>query len=77
MVKKKIENESKEEKFKRIAASRANKILDDLRLLGNCSNKRLYNYSDVEVSKIFSAIEKEVKIAKLMFENKKRKRIEL
>jgi len=59
MVKEKIENETKEQKFRRIASARANRILDDLRLLGNCSNKSAYGYSEAEVKKIFSTIEKE------------------
>ena len=77
MVKEKVENETKEQKFRRIASTRANRILDDLRLLGNCSNKSSYGYSEAEVNKIFSIIEKEVKRVKLMFENSKRRKIEL
>jgi len=77
MVKERVENETKEQKFRRIASARANRILDDLRLLGNCSNKSAYGYSDTEVNKIFSIIEKETKRVKLMFENNKRRKIEL
>ena len=77
MVKKKIANETKEEKFKRIASARANRILNDLRLLGNCSNKGVYNYNETDVNIIFCAIEKEIKRIKLMFEDNKRRRIEL
>jgi len=77
MVKEKIENETKEQKFRRIASARANRILDDLRLLGNCSNKSAYSYSENEVNKIFRTIEKEIKRVKLMFDNKKKNRIEL
>jgi len=77
MVKEKVQNETKEQKFRRIASARANRILDDLRLLGNCSNKSAYSYSDAEVNKIFSIIEKEMKRVRLMFENNKRRKIEL
>jgi len=77
MVKEKVEDETKEQKFRRIASARANRILDDLRLLGNCSNKSVYGYSDAEVNKIFSIIEKETKRVKLMFENNRRRKIEL
>lgn len=77
MVKEKIENETKEEKFKRIAILRANRILDDLRLLSNCSNRSIYHYTNEEVYKIFNVLEKEMKRAKIMFEEKKRKKIEL
>lgn len=77
MVKMKIDNESKEQKFKRIATARANRILEDLRLLGNCSNTSSYIYSEEEVKKIFNAVDGEIRKVKIMFENKKRKKIEL
>jgi hypothetical protein len=77
MVKQKIYNESKDEKFKRIATTRANRILDNIRLLGNCSNKRIYKYSDEDVNKIFNIIDKELKRTKLLFQKKKRQRIDL
>lgn len=59
--------ESKRERFVRIAESRTNRILDQLKLLGNCANKHNYEYTDEDVRKIFSAIEKEVKNAKGRF----------
>lgn len=59
--------ESKRERFVRIAESRTNRILDQLKLLGNCANKHNYDYTDEDVKKIFSAIEKEVKAAKGKF----------
>jgi len=77
MVKIKIENESKREKFKRIASSRANRILDDLRLLGNCSNISSYDYTEEDIKKIFNTIDLEYRRVKLMFETKKRRKIQL
>lgn len=53
--------ETKHERFQRIATNRTNRIIDQLRLLGNCSNRSNYEYTDEEVKKIFSAIEAEVK----------------
>lgn len=61
-------NESKNEKFVRIAEARTNKIIDMIRLLGNCSNTSTYDYSKEDVKKIFSAIEGELKIAKAKFD---------
>ena len=58
---------NKKANFKRIAEARTNKILDMLRLLGNCSSKSNYEYTDEDVKKIFNAIEKEVKNAKNKF----------
>ena len=60
--------ESKKDKFVRIAEARTNKIIDMIRLLGNCSNKASYEYSKEDVRKIFTAIENELKAAKAKFE---------
>lgn len=59
--------ENKRERFVRIAEARTNKILDMLRLLGNCSNKSNYDYTDEDVKQIFAAIDKEVKAARNAF----------
>jgi len=59
--------ESKNEKFVRIAENRTNKIIDMIRLLGNCSNKAVYEYSEQEIYKIFTTIENELKTAKSKF----------
>lgn len=59
--------ETKRQRFVRIAENRTNKILDMLRLLGNCSNKSNYDYTEDDVKKIFSAIEKETKNARNAF----------
>lgn len=60
--------ETKNEKFVRIAESRTNKIIDTIKLLGNCSNKAVYEYDKEDVKKIFTAIENEIKIARTKFE---------
>ena len=67
MVKLRVEGETKEAKFKRIAAARTRRILRDLRLLGNCSNTSTYSYDVKDVNTIFSTIEKEVKRVKSLF----------
>ena len=59
--------ETKRECFVRLAETRTNKILDMLRLLGNCSVKSNYDYTEEDVKKIFGAIEKEVKNTKNRF----------
>jgi len=59
--------ETKKEKFVRVAESRTNKIISMIRLLGNCSNKAVYEYSDKDIKKIFNAIEAELKISKGKF----------
>ncbi|MEM3503724.1 MAG: hypothetical protein QW134_05830 [Nitrososphaeria archaeon] len=71
MVKIQVANETKERKFRRIATKRTLRILDDLRLLGNCARKNTYSYSEEEVAKIFATIEKEVKRVKALFSEPK------
>ncbi|AQS05550.1 hypothetical protein [Clostridium beijerinckii] len=65
--------EEKRERFIRIAEKRTNKILEGLRLLGNCSNKSNYEYSDEDIKKIFNTIEQELKITKYKFYSKENK----
>lgn len=59
--------ETKREKFVRLAEARTNKILDMMKLLGNCSNTSNYEYTDEDVKKIFGAIEREMKNARAKF----------
>lgn len=59
--------ERKRERFIRIAEARTNKIIDMLRLLSNCSNTSNYKYTEEDVKKIFSAIDKEVRSARAKF----------
>lgn len=60
-------NENNRERFVRIAEARTQKIIDTLRLLGNCSNNYAYEYTQKDIDKIFNAIETEVKNAKAKF----------
>lgn len=69
--------ESRNEKFKRIATRRTNNILNQIRLLGNLSNKSTYEYSEEEVNKIFSAVEAQLRIAKALFNRKRKRKFEL
>lgn len=61
------EKESKRERFVRLAEARTNKIIDMLKLLGNCSNTSNYKYTEEDVKKIFAAIDKEIRNAKAKF----------
>ena len=52
-------NVIKEERFKRLASQRTNSVLKKLKILGNCANKSSYEYTDEEINKIFSEIDKQ------------------
>lgn len=59
---------AKREKFIRLAESRVNKALNDIRLIGNLSNKNNYDYEQADVNKIISTLEQEVRSVKKKFE---------
>ncbi len=61
---------SKKERFDKIATARTNKILNDLRLLGNCSNRTSYEYTQDEVNQMFRAIKEAVSEAEARFNRK-------
>lgn len=61
------EQETKREKFVRLAEARTNKIIDMIQLLGNCSNQSQYEYTQKDVTKIFNAIQAELDDAKKRF----------
>jgi hypothetical protein len=69
--------ETKAEKFQRLANLRANQILEDLRKLGNLSNKNHYDYSEEEVQRMFSTIEEAVADAKSRFLERTRREFRL
>lgn len=62
-------SESKREAFQRLATKRTNGVLERLRILGHCANPQLYKYSEEDVKKIFRAIEKELRVVKMKFQN--------
>jgi len=65
--------ETRKERFNRLATSRTNEIIDRIRILGNCSNKSTYEYSEAEISKIFRAIDNELRETKKKFTPTKKK----
>ncbi len=64
-------DETKKDRFKRLAEIRTTAVLNRLRVLGNCSQRHSYEYSTKDIEKIFSAIEKQIRIIRSKFENSK------
>ena len=62
----------KSDRFKRLASQRTNEVLDRLRILGNCADRRSYAYNDEEIDKIFRAIDEQSKIVKAKFKKPKK-----
>lgn len=70
-------NENRQDRFRRLAIQRTNAVLEKLRLLGNLSNRANYDYSEEDLRKIFKAIDEQLKVAKLKFNNKTKKEFNL
>lgn len=68
-------NESKNERFKRLAKLRGERLLKDITLLGNLSNRNNYQYSDSEISRLFYIIETELRAQKSRFHSNRKKEI--
>lgn len=68
---------SKRERFLSVAESRTNAVIEKIRILGNCSNRSLYEYSKDEVDKIFRAIQEKLNETKARFVVKKEKKFKL
>ena len=65
--------ETKRERFVRLANRRTNEVLERLRILGGCSNRRMYEYNEQDVGKMFRAIEGELKRVKQLFSEDRKK----
>ena len=60
-------DENRTNRFNRIAENRTYEIIKRIRILGNCSNRSSYDYTEQQVSKIFAAIDAELRVAKARF----------
>lgn len=58
------QGENKRLAFKRLGTNRANRIIKDISLLGNLSNRHNYSYTEDDVKSMFGAIEEEIHLAK-------------
>lgn len=60
--------EADRKKFVELANKRVSKVLHDLQLIGNLSNRSNYHYTDEDVAKIFRAINGEIKACRKRFD---------
>ncbi len=58
----------KRERFEKVASNRVQKVIDFLDLIGNCSNKNNYEYSEKDVELMFKEINRAVKEARVMYD---------
>ncbi len=55
--------------FSRLAEKRVTTLIKHIRLIGNLANKKNYQYTEEQVSQMFTAIEKELKQSRAKFSN--------
>lgn len=60
--------ETKSERFRRLAESRGNRLIREIQILGNLSNRKNYEYTPEEVSALFGPIEDELAKARDLFD---------
>ena len=77
MMEKQSKQETSRDRFRRLATLRTNLVLKRLKILGNCSNRHVYEYNEKDIDKIFTEIEKIVKEVKAKFYYPKRKEFRL
>lgn len=58
-------------RFEKIASKRVQKVLDDINVLANCSNRNNYEYSDEDVKKMMNAIKRQIKQLEMAFSDQK------
>ena len=63
--------ETRRQRFKRLATKRVNKTLTQVRVLGNLANRSYYEYNEIDVKKMFKAIDAQLKITKNKFSGRR------
>lgn len=63
-----MSTESKNERFRRLASSRGDRLIREIALLGNLSNRKNYDYSPEEVEALFEPIERELLEVRALFD---------
>lgn len=72
-----VKQDEKRERFRRLATYRTNQVLRKFKVLGNCANRSAYEYTEEEINKIFSEIERKLKEVKAKFHFPKNKEFKL
>ena len=66
-----VVNESKGDKFRRLAVFRMNKVLGIIDQIGKLGNRSSYDYSEEQVDKMFTALRNALDAAEAKFKAKK------
>lgn len=57
------------DRFERVASKRVERVINDIRLLSNCSNTNNYEYTNSDVDKMLKAIKEELKLLEAAYKS--------
>lgn len=63
-----MSGETRNERFRRLASSRGDRLIREISLLGNLSNQKNYEYTPDEVEALFRPIEDELTAVRALFD---------
>jgi hypothetical protein len=63
-----MSSETRNERFRRLAATRGDRLIREIALLGNLANQKNYDYSPAEVQDLFGPIEEELREVRALFD---------
>jgi hypothetical protein len=63
-----MSDESRNERFRRLASSRGDRLIREIALLGNLANRKNYEYTPGEVEQLFAPIELQLAEVRAMFD---------
>ena len=61
--------DERRDKFVKLAESRTNNAIKQIKLIGNLSNRGNYSYTEKDVDKIYNALQKEIKLMRSRYDN--------
>jgi len=59
---------NKRQKFEEIAVRRVNRVIKEIRLIGNLSNRSAYEFNEEDIRKITKALQRELEVMRSRFE---------
>jgi hypothetical protein len=63
-----VADESRNQRFRRLATTRGDRLIREISLLGNLANRKNYEYSPDEVEQLFRPIETELSEVRALFD---------
>jgi len=72
-----MRGEDKQQRFTRVVEKRVQNVLDSVKRLSQCSNRRMYEWNDEQLTKIWNAIDTELQDCKESYKTTEPKEFKL